>query len=119
MFKVSELSKSERFALNRRRLNITGVKYAKKFGHTKNQVSAWEQGREIETIPSVVLHPKITPGESLWIARRRRNFGVREMAERMDVSHVTYVAWEADKIPSLTRGIEYWDRRGWPQKRRG
>jgi DNA-binding transcriptional regulator YiaG len=100
---------------------MTGTKYAKKFGHTKNQVSAWEQGRDQETIPSVVLHPKLTAGECLWIARRRRNFGIREMAEKMETSHVTYVGWEADSLSekSQSRAINYWNKRGWPKKKRG
>ncbi len=117
MYKISELNKSERFALNRRRLGITGTKYGKKFGFTKNQVSGWERGKEIETIPPVVLHPKVSPGESLFLARRRKNFTVREMAGKMGVSHVTYIGWEGDRLSkeSQARAIEYWNKKGWPE----
>ncbi len=117
MYKTGELSKAERFALNRRRLGLTGKQYTEKYSIAKNQITAWEKGKNTETIPAVVLHPNMTVGEALFIARRRRNWSVREAAELIGVSHVTYVSYEKDRSSDevLIRPIRFWNKRGWPK----
>lgn len=119
-YKVSDLTPAERFALNRRRIDLDGSEYGEKYGHTKNQVSRWEKGKDVETIPQVVLHPKIMPSELLWIARRRVNETIHVTAAKIGVSHVTLLSWEKGRSSedATSRGVRFWNKRGWPKRGR-
>ncbi len=117
MYNTGELSRSERFLLNRRRLGFTNKQYTEKYKVTKNQLTSWENGRNTDTIPDVILHPKMTMGEALFIARRRRSWGIREAAKIIGVSHVTYLEYEKDRASEnvIRLPIKFWNKRGWPK----
>lgn len=113
MIQYEDLSKGERFFINRRRLNLNSIEYAKKYHTTRKNITAWEKGLEAKSCPMVALHPYLTDGERLLLARRRVFKSLTEMATKMKVSHVTMIKWESSI--ECPEGIEWWNEKSWPK----
>ena len=114
MIKYNELTKSERFWLARRRSDERADECARRLKVSEDMISHWENGRKLDTIPNVVLHNKLTIGEALAIARRRKGWSIQDCARRMRASHVTLIKWEGDRNSTQARAVAFWDRKGWP-----
>lgn len=119
MIKYSELTKGERFWLMRRRSDENADQTARRLGVSEDKISAWENGRDQERCPTVALHPKLSVGEALAIARRRKGWAITAAARRMKTSHVTLIKWENDRNATQDRAVAFWDRKGWPVARAG
>lgn len=115
MIKYKSLSKGERFWLNRRRLNKTQAQASRLYKVSEDRITAWENERNIDSCPHVVLHAKLTTGEMLALARRRKEWDIREAAKKMGVSHVTVIKWEDDRNSTQAEALAWWTQHGWPE----
>lgn len=114
MISYKSLSKGERFWLNRRRLGKTQFQASKLYKVSEDKITAWENERDAESCPHVVLHAKLTTGEALALARRRKGWDIRQAARKMRVSHVTLIKWEDDRNSTQEQALQWWDKQGWP-----
>ena len=116
MIKYSDLTKGERFWLARRRSDENTDQCSRRLKVSEDKISAWENGRDVENCPSVVLHARLSIGEALAFARRRKGWKIKETARRMRVSHVTLIKWEKDRNSTQDQAVAFWDRKGWPAR---
>lgn len=102
IYKVETLSRGEKLMLMRRRKRLTQADMAEHFKVSQMSISNYELGRR--RIPALfapswfAIEPDdMTSGENLRMWRIRLGLGLREMAGKMRVSHVTYLKMEAGK----------------------
>lgn len=114
MIIYKQLTKGERFWLMRRRTQMRTDKAARNYKCTEDRICGWEAGKDSAGCPDVVLAPKLTIGESLSIARRRKGWTLHATAAKMKTSHVTLIKWEGDRNSTQDRAVAFWDRKGWP-----
>lgn len=117
MIKYKELTKGERFWVMRRRSGERADESAKRLGVSEDRISAWENGRDLDRCPNVVIHKTLSTGEALAIARRRKGWNLKSTARRMKASHVTLIKWENDRNSTQEVAVKFWNRQGWPVAR--
>jgi DNA-binding transcriptional regulator YiaG len=87
------LTLPETIWLTRRRLGLTQVAFAARLGATVHEVYDWERGAKV---PDHLAWPVVVPTPLEWavVLRRRSGLGLKEVARRMGVSHVTLLKRE-------------------------
>lgn len=116
MYPLRDLTAGERLYIARRRAGLTMLEAATEHGVTDWRYREWEKDRTSEVAaPFAYLETPLTPNEAAILARRRKNWSIRQLGLMMGLSHVTVIKWEASQN-LVNPVVQFWVNRGWPKR---
>lgn len=108
-----DLTNGERLWLWRKRLGLTPREAAARRG--VNVLHWSDSEHDVSTHVKVPLDSDATDAELLRVLRRRSCERRHVLAERLGVSHVTWLKWERSTPPD-PRLVAFWDSYDWEKK---